>query len=295
MSYGVFRYPGGKSKKSVRERIFKYFPLSYDEIRIPFVGGGGIFFHVPINKKRWINDIDSALISVYKALRDRPEDFISKCREIEPHNEKEATQAVLRGRKVYNRRMRDIFDRFAHDEEMDQALRYFFIQRTVFAGRVNYDIDSRLYFSNPPGWSIVKTNKLEKAAEILKNVKITSDSYEESLNLVGNNVLIYLDPPYYVNTELQSHSQLYKHNFTVEDHKDLAENVKVCKHKVIMSYDDDEDGFIRSLYDGFNIYEEEWTYCGTSSGKNQSKKKKIGKELIITNFKNKTVFDLFED
>lgn len=289
----LLRYPGSKSKKSIRERIFKYFPYSYEEMRIPFVGGGGIFFHVPINKKRWINDVDSALISVYKALKDRPEDFIAKCREIEPHKAEEVTEAILNGRKVYNQRMRDIFDKFAHNDEMDQALRFYYINRTCWAGRVNYDIDSRLYFSNPPGWSIIKTDKLEKAAEILKDVKITSDSYEESLSLKGDNVLIYIDPPYLVNTKLATSSQLYKHNFTIEDHKKLAKDIKVCKHKVIISYDDDEDGFIRSLYDGFNIYEEQWTYCGSSSGKNQSKKKKVGKELIITNFKSETVFDLF--
>jgi len=289
----LFRYCGGKSKKSVREKIFKHFPYSYEEIRIPFVGGGGIFFHVPINKKRWINDIDSALISVYKALRDHPESFIAKCRNIEPHKAEESTQSILRGRKVYNHRMRKIFDKFAHNKEMDQALRFYYINRCVFAGRVNYDIDSRLYFSNPPGWSIVKTNKLEKAAEILQNVKITSDSYEKLLSKRDSNVLIYIDPPYLVNTKLTASSQLYRHNFTIEDHKKLAKDIKVCEHKVIMSYDDDEDGFIRSLYDGFNIYEEQWTYCGTSSGKNQSKTKKVGKELIITNFKNETVFDLF--
>ena len=295
MSNGIYRYPGGKSKANVRERIFKYFPYSYEEMRIPFVGGGGIFFHVSPSKKRWINDLDVDLMSVYKALRDRPEDFISKCREIPLHTEEEVTEDVCGGRKVYNHRMKDIFDRFAHDEEMDQALRYFFVNRTVWSGRVNYLKESRLYFSNPPGWSIVKTDKLHKAARILQGVKITSDSYEESLSSKGNDVLIYIDPPYFVNTELDENSKLYRHNFTVADHRKLAENIKKCNHRFIISYDDDKEGFIRSLYDGFNLYQEEWSYSGTSSGKNQSKTKKVGKELIITNFKNETVFDLFAE
>ena len=232
-------------------------------------------------------------MSVYKALSDRPEDFIAKCREIAPHREEEVTEDVCDNRKVYNRRMRDIFDKFAHDEDMDQALRYFYINRCVWGGRVCYEKESRLYFSNPPGWSIVKTGKLHKAAEILKGVKITSDSYEKSLSTNGEDVLIYLDPPYFVNTELDENSKLYRHNFTVADHRRLAKKVKECNHRFVISYDDDERGFIRSLYDGFNFYEEQWSYSGTSSGKNQSKTKKVGKELIITNFKNETVFDLF--
>jgi len=291
----IFRYPGGKSKANVRERIFKYFPYSYEEVRIPFVGGGGIFFHVSPSKKRWINDLDVDLMSVYKALRDRPEDFISKCREIPLHFEEESTEDVFNGRKVYNHRMRDIFDKFAHDEDMDQALRYFYVNRTVWGGRVNYEKESRLYFSNPPGWSIVKTGKLHEASAILQGVKITSDSYEKSLSTRGNDVLIYLDPPYFVNTELDENSKLYKHNFTIADHRKLAERIKECNHRFVISYDDDEGGFIRSLYNGFNFYGEQWSYSGTSSGKNQSKTKKVGNELIITNFKNRTVFDLFAD
>jgi len=290
----IFRYPGGKSKKSIREGILDHFPLSYDEARFPFVGGGGIFFHVPTNKKRWINDVDRHLISVYQALRDRPDDFINKCRKISPHSEKEATQAVFEGRKVYNVRMRKIFDKFAHNDKMDQALRFFYINKTVFGGRVNYDIDSRLYFSNPPGWSIVKTNKLEKAAKILQNTKITSYDYSRLLKgKKKKKVLLYLDPPYLLNTNLTKTSQLYRYNFSVKDHKKLSETVKKCHYHVIMSYDDDDEGFIRSLYDGFNVYTTEWTYCGSSSGKNQSKIKRKGKELIITNYKKQLILDLF--
>ena len=290
----VLRFPGGKSKKSIRERILSHFPLSYDEIRFPFVGGGGIFFHTPTNKKRWINDIDRDLMGFYEALRDRPDDLINKCRAIEPHREEEATQEISRGRKVYNARMREIFDRFAHDKNMDQALRFFFINRCGWGGRVNYDIDSRLYFSNPPGWSIVKTKKLEKASQILQNVKITSYDYSRLLKgKKKSKVLLYLDPPYFANTNLAQTSQLYKYNFTVEDHKKLSETVKKCHYYVIISYDNDD--FIRRLYDNFNIYEEQWTYCGSSSGENQSKTKRKGSELIITNFKrDKTVYDLFE-
>ena len=78
----IFRYPGGKSKKSVREKIFERFPETYSEFRDAMVGGGGIFFAVPVNKKRWINDLDPHLISVYEALKDRPAEFIKQCREI---------------------------------------------------------------------------------------------------------------------------------------------------------------------------------------------------------------------
>jgi len=85
----IFRYPGGKSKKSIQEKILKYFPEEYEEFRDCMVGGGGIFFAIPKDKKRWINDLNSDLMLVYSALKERPEEFISKCREIAPQKDGE--------------------------------------------------------------------------------------------------------------------------------------------------------------------------------------------------------------
>jgi len=270
----IFRYPGGKSR--VLDKIFKKMP-TFSEYRECMVGGGSVFFSIDKSVKRWINDMDEDLISVYLALRDTPSKFINKCREILPHKKEELVSPP-----IYNVRLRNIFNNIAFDSDAYQPLRYFIINRLGWGGRVRFDIKSRIYFSNYKGWNIVNSGKLEKVSEILQGVKITSYGYEKLLSKPGKNVLIYIDPPYYKNTLLAESSKLYRHNFTIEDHKKLAENVKVCKHKVIISYDD--NNFIRSLYDNFNIYEEQWSYCGSSSGKNQSKTKRKGKELIITNF-----------
>jgi DNA adenine methylase len=262
----VFRYPGGKSKKSVRNKILKYFPVTYSEFRDCMVGGGGIFFCVPLTVKRWINDLDVDLISVYFALKYDSVNFINKCREILPFQSGEDDS-----------RLKEIFNFYKNCGTCDKALRYYFIHRTVWNGRVNYGIPSRLYFSNPRGWSIVNSNKLEKAAEILYNTTVTCGDYVNLFTASGDDILIYADPPYFKNTKLARTSQLYRHNFTEEDHIKLAETVKKCDHKVILSYDDDP--FIRDLYKGFNINTDEWTYCGTSS-----KTKRKGLELIITNY-----------
>ena len=270
----IFRYPGGKSKKSIREKILKRFPSDFLEYRDAMVGGGGIFFSINTKIKRWINDIDENLISVYLALKDNPENFIENCRKISDFEN-----------------LKNIFNQFSADEKMNSALRYFFINRTVWGGRVNYEIKSRLYFSNPQGWRIINTNKLEKASEVIKNTKISSVDYEKLLFEKGEKVLIYIDPPYYLNTNLDKNSRLYRYNFELDDHKKLNELIKKTKHKVVISYDDNP--FIRRLYKGFNFGKgmgktharsEKWRYCGTSSAENQSKTKKIGKELIITNF-----------
>ena len=272
----IIRYPGGKSKKSIKQKIASRFPKSFSEYRETMVGGGGIFFSIDKNKKRWINDIDQNLIAVYTALKEKKEEFIKRCRDINTKNVEE---------------LRNKFEELANDANSDPALRYFFINRTVWAGRVNYELKSRLYFSNPQGWNIINTKKLEQAADFLKDAKISYGDYEKMLLEDGDDVLIYIGPPYYLNTKLSKCSRLYRYNFEEEDHDRLFELVKNCKHKVVISYDDCPR--IRKLYKDFNfgnglgdsdVESFDFKYCGTSSAQNQSKTKRVGKELIISNF-----------
>ncbi len=78
------RYPGGKSRRSIQQLILGHAPQDYREYREPFCGGAGLFFAVPASKQRWLNDMNTHLIAVYLALRDRPQEFIELCRSIAP-------------------------------------------------------------------------------------------------------------------------------------------------------------------------------------------------------------------
>lgn len=271
----IFRYPGGKSKTSIRKIILQYKPDIIDEYREPFVGGGGIFFCIDPEKKRWINDVNKKLISVYLSLRDSSKEFIEKCRQIDPKSDISFLEKT--------------FNEFKKNEDMDQSLRYFYINRTVWGGRVTFKkkLESRLYFSNPEGWKIVSTRALAEAAEILKGTIITSGDYSKLLEEDGNNVWIYIDPPYVVNTELPESSQLYEFNFTLEDHISLKNNLSKCKHKWCLSYDNHP--LIIDLYKEFYIYYHSWKYCGSSLDKKDN-----GKEVVITNYPISVNNDLFE-
>jgi DNA adenine methylase len=273
----IYRYPGGKSK--VQKKILARAPKHFAEYREPFVGGGGIFFGIDsIGTRRWINDMHPGLIAVYESLRDRSVEFIQMCKDVPAHQPGEKEVAKNAGRK-YNERLGKIFNKVKLDDECDQAFRYFFVNRTVWMGRVNYDIPSRLFYSVPEGWDIVKTDRMEQAATHLIGTVITCGSYAKLLEAPGEDVWIYCDPPYVVNTEMTKQDQQYQHNFTLEDHEDFVDAVKDCEHKVCISYDDCD--LVREWFEDsqFTIQEEEWKYSGTNLAK-----KKTGQELIITNY-----------
>lgn len=255
----IFRYPGGKSRKAVVEWILNHRPPEFDEYREAFVGGGGVFWRIPTSKKRWVNDLHPGLMAVYAALRDRPDAFIKACRQIPVEREREA------------------FEFAKLNESVDPALRYLLVNRLAFGGRVNYDIPSRLYFSNAGGWRKAHSLAMEEAAYLLQGVTVTSYGYERLLTYSGQKVWVYLDPPYVKNTKLAKSSRLYQHSFEMADHVRLCEDVKKCPHQVAISYDDCPE--IRRLYDGFRMVENSWTYCGTGEAE-----KLDGKELLILNY-----------
>jgi DNA adenine methylase len=276
-----FRYPGGKD--GVVDILRHYRPMNVKELREPFCGGGSFAFETRFVFERiWLNDIHPGLISVYEALRDRPDEFIRKCRDIPPARPDDPmTGRGVRGGAPKNARLSAMFDELKLNEECDQALRYFFINRTVHNGRVNYSIPSRLYFSNPAGWNITVTDALEKAAATLQGVRLTCGDYSALLEEPGEDVFIYCDSPYVVNSNLSRTARLYQHNFTANDHCRFADAVRNCKHKVMVSYDDDQDGVVRKLFPASDywIEELEWAYAGTTSAE-----KKIGRELLIMNY-----------
>jgi DNA adenine methylase len=261
----------------VRQLILDKMPGDILEYREPFVGGGGVFFGLGRSCKAWLNDIHPGLMAVYCAMRDRPSAFLRACRAIKPQADEEIVPPP-----IYNHRLKAIFEGFARDTSMDPALRYFFLNRTVWVGRVTYDPSKacRLYFSNPTGWNVTKGARLEEAIACMVGVRTTCGDFERLFDAPGKNVWIYADPPYYRDGELSRLDKQYQHGFYRADHARLQQAVTRCKHRVCISYDDHP--LVREWAKRCGLYMEKasWNYVGCNR-----QKKQPGKELLITNYK----------
>ncbi|MHB8403244.1 MAG: DNA adenine methylase, partial [Bacteroidia bacterium] len=94
----------------------------------------------------------------------------------------------------------------------------------------------------------------------------------------GENVFIFLDPPYFSATK----SALYGKNGNMHksfDHKTFAETMRKCKHKWLITYDDSE--YIRELFSFANIIPWDLTYGMRNVTEGSDQK---GKELFISNY-----------
>jgi len=263
------RYPGGKSRAV--ETIAKLIP-DFDEFREPFLGGGSVFVYVKQrypNKKFWVNDLYSELYKFWEMTQKDVNALIDKVyewREKYPIG-KELFQFL-------NKNLSDFND-------LERAAAFFIFNRVTFSGTTLSGGYSESAFTGRFTESSIK--RLNDLAKVINGSVITNHDYEELIKKEGENVFIFLDPPYYSATK----SALYGKNGNLHksfDHKRFADNMKRCKHKWLITYDDSE--YIRDLFSFAHIIPWNLTYGMRNITKSSDQ---TGKELFISNYISKNI------
>lgn len=254
------RYPGSKY------RAYKYIQIfvdsvEHDEYREPFFGSGAVFFIKKPASVNWLNDSDEELMNFYKVIQntEQREKLMAEVSKVNPSKEYFETLKASKPRSEFKR-----------------AFRYFVINRTAYSGIMNlpnwgfHTIKS----VQPDKWP----SRIEEAGIKLEDSKITSLDFEKVFETPtkGTKILYFVDPPYFNADQKRA----YVKSFKESDHYRLMKILRALEHKFILTYDDSVE--IREMYSWANIYPQEWMYHTANSTVTT---RKIGKELIITNFK----------
>ncbi len=248
------RYPGGKFYGY--KVLYPFLQVAHSDFREVFVGGASVFLGKTLAERNWINDKDAELINFYKVIADP-----SKRKEL-IHLLRDETASRTRHAEVLNMDPRN---------EVEHAFKYFYLNRTSFSGimykpRWGYALGSSI---TPDKWASI----IEPVGEKLGSAQITSLDFRDIITAPGKkgDVLLYLDPPYF-----QASKSIYKNEFTLQDHLDLADLLKKTPFKFILSYEDCPQ--IRDLYKWATLNGTNFTYYMSEA------RRQDGKELIITNF-----------
>lgn len=259
------RYPGGKSRAV--NIIAKLLP-EFDEFREPFIGGGSVFIYAKQrfpNKKFWVNDLYFELYKFWEMSQKDVNSLIDKI--YEWRNQfpvgKELHQFLNKNIDTFN--------------DLERAAAFFIYNRITFSGTSLSGGFSEGAFSGRFTESSIKRLK-EFALVINDSTTITNLDYKDVVNEDGQNVFIFLDPPYYSATK----SALYGKNGNLHkafDHEKFADTMKNCKHKWLITYDDCQ--YIRDLFSFANIIPWDLTYGMRNVTETSDQK---GKELFISNY-----------
>lgn len=262
----VLRYPGGKSK--ALKRILPLIPRDIKEYREPFVGGGSVFIEVKqqleTNVTYKINDINSDLYLFWRCVQQDGERFLEKVYSMREEFES--------GRELYlyykkNHRNLDNFEK---------AVRFFIMNRITFSGLIDSGGYSQESYDGRFTSSIV--DKILPLSQLIQDVTITNKDYQHLLLEGGDDVFLFLDPPYHSARK----SELYGKNGDLHrqfDHGKFARLVQRCRHKWLITCDDTPK--MRELFDFAEIIPWDLYYGMTNVNRPNSIK---GKEIFILNY-----------
>lgn len=258
------RYPGGKSRAV---KLISQLIPEFEEFREPFLGGGSIFIYAKQrfpNKKFWVNDLYLELYKFWKMAQKDVDALIEKI--YEWRNQFPIGKEL---HKFLNVNLEGFND-------LERAAAFFIYNRITFSGTSLSGGYSEHAFSGRFTESSIQ--RLNQFAKVIKGSTITNFDYEELVKEKGENVFIFLDPPYYSATK----SALYGKNGNLHksfDHIKFAETMRNCEHKWLITYDDSK--YIRDLFSFANIIPWDLTYGmrNVTDGSDQK-----GKELFISNY-----------
>lgn len=258
------RYPGGKSRAV--DLISSLVP-EFDEYREPFLGGGSVFIYLKQkfpDKIFWVNDLHYTLFKFWEMCEKDVDEVIEKVYEWRNH--------YPDGKKLHN----FLTENISTFNDLETAAGFFVFNRITFSGTSESGGFSNQAFQGRFNESSIQ--RLVKFGEVIKGARITNFDFQDVIKSNGENVFLFLDPPYYSATR----SALYGKNGNLHkgfDHIRFAETMKNCKHKWLITYDDSE--YIRDLFSFANIIGWDLTYGmrNVSHSSNQS-----GKELFISNY-----------
>lgn len=260
------RWPGGKSR--FVKHLDKLMPAdinSITEIREPFVGGGSVFLYLKTKypeKTFWINDIYYNLYCFWTTLQLNGDELFELILKVKTDNN---TPDSIKD--IFIEEKANINN---YENPIDVARAFYILNKCSYSGLTETGTFAPL--ASIQNFSVKSIHRLKETSKLLKDVKITNLDYSELLK-DGENIFIYLDPPYDITNKLYGkNGEIHK----VFNHELFYDSMVKCKNEFLISY----NGEIKEKYKDFNVSNVNFTYAMTrKSGKIVNKE-----EIVITNY-----------
>ena len=246
------RYPGGKSRAV--EFLFKYVPKETRKICSPFIGGGSFeIFCAQKDIRVYGYDNFQPLVDFWQWLLNDPNRLADAVEKFHPISREDFYKLQKNHMESKN--------------SFERAVMFYVLNRasysgsTLSGGMASGGIDDNPRFTKS---SIERIRKFK-----IKNFSVEFSDFKKSIPKYSD-ILLYLDPPYLIESKLYGVKGDLHKGF---DHEGLAKILK-NREKWILSYNNLDE--IKNIYEGFQFVIPKWTY-------GMSKDKKSKEILILSN------------
>ena len=178
----------------------------------PFVGAGSVFLNTDFSRYI-LADINSDLISLYKIVKSRTEEYVRASRELFTP---ETNQA-----EVYYQ-LREEFN--TSRESFRRAVLFLYLNRYGYNGLCRYNL--RGEFNVPFGRykkPYFPETELYHCAKKAQNAEFHCLSYEECMDRADSNSVVYCDPPYAPLSATANFTAYHTNSFSPKEQARLAE------------------------------------------------------------------------
>ena len=223
-----------------------------------------------------INDTNSELINVWCQIRENPNAVI---RIIKEYDSKACDKArYLMMRNAYNDKI------MRRELDATCAALFIWLNKHCFNGlyRVNSKGLFNVPYNNKERGESVDEENIRQIGQYLKqhDIEILNEDFESACKNVQPGDFVYFDPPYIPLSATANFTTYSKDGFSYKDQlrlAALAKKLDAAGAKVMLSNHD--VGQVYELYDGFKIES-----IDVRRAINRDSTKRVGKEVIITNY-----------
>jgi DNA adenine methylase len=204
------------------QRIIQHFPPHHTYLE-PFGGAASVLLNKPPSPVEVYNDLDERITRLFRVLRDHGQELhrrltLTPYSEVEFEEPEQPTQ-----------------------DDIEQARRDFVCWRLSLGGRgdsFSFTLHRvrRGMADVVSGYLSMIDEQLPRIIERLRTVQIVK---RPALDVIrtwdSSQTLIYCDPPYLHSTRHEGSRSIYGCEMTEEDHRALAEALRRCQSKIILS------------------------------------------------------------
>jgi len=248
-------YFGGKTR--LAKRIIEKIPAHGCYVEV-FAGSATVLFAKEPSKSEVLNDFDRELITFYRVIKHHPLEF---------HRQFELS---LVSRDEFARMLQVVPDTLT---DVQRAVRYFYLQRNSFGGKVTSQTFGTST-SGPPRLNLFTLeHTIHDAWVRLAQVTIERLDFRKLIPKYDRpHSFFFLDPPYW---QIPG----YRHDFAEQDFYDLASTLSGIQGRFLMTINDTSE--VREIFKGFMIEEVQLRYSVNHDSKSRSQ---MRTELLVSNY-----------
>jgi len=255
------KWAGGK--RQLLLEIARHKPKSFGTYHEPFLGGGAVFFSLPLGTRARLSDSNERLVRAYKGIQRDVEGVIARLND------------YPRERPFFERmRQRDI-DR---ETDVEVAAWFIFLNKTGFNGL--YRVNSKNQFNVPFGSQREGTRNFDPAnlracARSLESAQIEHQDFEAALRHVAPGDFVYLDPPYVPLSVTSNFTSYTAEGFSHEDQKRLRDAALALKQQQVHVLLSNSSSAAPLYREGFRIFRVLASRAVNSKGTGRGKIKEL--------------------